>query len=193
MNRLKLAGSAAVLLFVLAPALSGQDQAERELPHDRNAEGVRVRYARANLQLAEIELRSALTENEKIPNLYTVQTIQRLRNNVGCAQEMLHQETHPGDDRPHALHLREVEGTLKLAESGLAAAVAANKKVPGSVPDLEIERLRATADVAGLALEKAREPAVTQSPMDHLQWQLDRIRSELARLYVRMDKVESHN
>ena len=193
MNRLTLAGCAAVLLFVVAPApLPGQDQAERESPHNGDVQGVGVRYAEANLRLAEVELRIALVGNEKLPNIYSAQTIQRLRNNVAYAQGALRHEAR-GDDGIHELHLRDVEGALKLAELDLATAVAANKQVPGAVNDLEVARLRAIVDVAHLALEKARDPAAAQSPMEHVQWQLDRLRFELTRLYVQMDKVASHN
>lgn len=194
-NRIgRTAAIAAAVLFLVAPALvPGQHHEARESVATESGKGVQARYAEANLHLAKIELQIALTENAKIPNLYSALTVQRLRNNVDYAQEMLRHENRSGESGLHALHLTEVEGALKLAESDLAAAVAANKRVHGSFSDLEIERLRAAADVARLALEKAHDPTVTQSPMDHLQWQLDRMRSELTRLNVRMDKVESHN
>ncbi len=193
-RRLAITGSISVLLFMIALApLSGEEQVASDSHQSGNHESVRVRYARANLRLAEIELEMALTENEKIRYLYSAETVERLRNNVAFAEELLRHETHPGNDGLHSIHLRELEGTLKLAESELSSALEANTQVPGSISLMKVERLRAAVELARLALEKARDPAVTQSPIDHLQWQLERLRSELTRLYVRLDKVESHN
>ncbi|QEG35793.1 hypothetical protein [Bythopirellula goksoeyrii] len=171
----------------------GQGTESQEAIINAYSENVQVRYARAILRLTEVELQIALTGNEKIANLYSARTVERLRNSVAYAQEMLRYETDRGANDSHKLHLQEVMGALALAESDLAAAVAANEQTPGSVNDLEIMRLRAATEVARLALEKARDPDVTESPMDHLQWQLDRMRFELTRLYVLLDKVSTRN
>lgn len=188
-------GSIVILSFFFAWATAlGQEPAERNSPENGNVEDVRVRYAEANLRLAEIELDMALTENKKIANVYSTLTVQRLRNNVAYAKEMVRFEVGDHSDHSlHKLHLSDLEMEWQFAEAELAAAVQANEVVPSSVDDLEIERLRAAAEVARLAVDKARDPTVTKSPIDHLQWRLDRIRSELTRLYVRMDRVESRN
>jgi len=159
---------------------------------DARPEDVRIRYARSTLRLAEVELKIALTGNERIMNLYTARTVQRLRNNVAYAQEMLRYESDRGSIGLHKLHLRESEGELAMAQSELESAVAVNRQQPGSISHLEIERLRAVKEVARLALEKAREPAAMKTPLVHLQNQLDRMRSELTRMHVLIDKVASH-
>lgn len=185
-----------VVIIIASMSVSAQGQVTQSQNPvlDAYDESTGLRLAEANLRLAEIELEIALTDNQKIANVHSALTIQRLRNNLACAQEMVRFESGDHSDHGlHKLHLVDLEMELQFAEANLAAAVAANKQVPGAVNDLEIKRLRAAAEVARLALEKARDPTVTQSAMDHLQWRFDRIRSELSRLYVRMDSFESRN
>lgn len=155
--------------------------------------GVRASYARAALHLAEVDLRIALTTNTKIANLYSPSTIRRLRNNVAYAEKELNYELNGEESSLHDLHLQEVEIDLQVAESELEEALQLNRRLPGSFDDLQIDRLRATKEVARLALDLAREPAVMRSHNDHLQWQLNRIRSEVTRLYVLMDKALARN
>ncbi len=158
-----------------------------------NSEGIRIRYARASWQLAQLELEIVLNANKEIPNLHTPRTIRRLRNNIDYAKEMLRYETERGENGLHKLHLRELEVELEVARLELNAARKLNEQLPGAVGDLEFGKLRVATDVARLALDKAREPAVVQSREDHLQWQIDRMRTELTRLYILMDKALSRN
>lgn len=187
-----LAGAAIAALFVVLASAPAQVPQSRDARVDARPETVRIRHARATLRLAEVELRIALTGNQKITHLYTARTVQRLRYNVVYAQEMLRYESGQGDVRLHKLHLRECEGDMAVSQSELASAVAVNRRQPGSVNSLEIERLRAANEVARSALEMARAPAAMQTPMAHMQYQLGRMRSDLTRMQVLMDKVTSH-
>lgn len=191
-KKVVVAFSAVAILATLLPMLShvaGQDP-ESE---DTQLERVRVRSARANLRLAEIESKIASTVNEQIPNLYSPQTVQRLRNHVSHAKEVLRYEMEGGEHGLHDLHLRELEVELEVAESELASGLKFNRRLPGSISDLEIEKLRVATDVARLDLELARDPAVMHSREEHLQWQVDRMRSEMIRLHVLMDKALARN
>ncbi len=189
--RTLLCAAVAVLFMMLAsaPAQVPESHATQlKVP----PENVRIRYAQAALHLAEVELQIALTGNKRITNLYTARTVQRLQNNVAHAQEMLRYESERGEVGLHKLHLRESEAELEVAELELASVLAVNRLQPGFVNSLEIERLRAAKEVARLALEKAREPAAIQTPMVHVQYQLDRMRSELSHLHMLIDKVTAH-
>lgn len=188
-------GSIVILsLFFACATVPGQEPAAHKSPESGNVGDAQVRYAEANLRLAEIELEIALTANKKIASTYSALTVQRLRNNVSYAKEMVRFEAGDHSDHSlHKLHLADLEMERQFAEAELAAVVQAIEAVPGSVDALEIARFRAAAEVARLAVDKARDPKVTQSPIDHLQWRIDRIRSELTRLYVRMDRIESRN
>lgn len=157
------------------------------------AEEVRVNYARAAMHLADIELRIALAANERIANLHSPSTIRRLRNNVAHTEQQLRYELHEEKNGLHDLHLQELETELEVAESELAEALELNRRRPDSYDALQIEKLRAAKEVARFALDLARDPTVIQSHSDHLQWQLNRMRSEVTRLYVLMDKALARN
>lgn len=178
----------AFLLFVLSDVAGQSTDSE-----NGKSANVRAQYARKSLQLAELELAIVLEANEEIPNLHTPRTIQRLRNNVAYAEEALRYETESDEKDLHDLHLHELEVDLKTAQTELAAATKLNQRLPGSLNDLEIKKLRATTEVARLALALARDPAVIQSREDHFQWQIDRMRSEMTRLYILMDKALPRN
>jgi len=184
--------AAIATLFMLLASVPAQVPESHDTRVDARPEDIRIRYARANLHLTEVELQIALTGNKRISNLYTARTVQRLRNNVAHAQEMLRYEAERGDVGLHKLHLRESEGELAVAQSELKSAIAVNRQQPGSINNLEIERLRAAKEVARLALEKARERAAMQTPMVHMQYQIDRMQSELSRMHVLIDKVVLH-
>ena len=177
-----------VLLHVLANAVGQAPEV-----HTAHSREVRVRYAEAKLHLAEIELRIVLSGNEKIPNMYSMRTIRRLSNNVAHAKELLRYEMERKGNDLHDLHLQELEGELALAESELAAVVRLKNELIGSISDLEIEKLKVAVKVARLALGTAREPEVIRSREDHLQWQIDRVSTELTRLYLLMDRALSRN
>ena len=193
-RRCAVGGAFASLLLVIALAAAlGQAPGQVQSSAREPEESLGVRFARANLRLAEIDLKIVLAGNQKLPNLHTTHTIMRLRNSVAYAKEMLRYEMDRQDDGRSKLYLLEVEGDLALAESDLKTATAANRQATGSVNDLEIERLRSVVDVAQLAVEKARSLSATHSPAELLQWQVDRLRSDLTRIGLLADELASHN
>lgn len=187
-------GGAAILLFSGALTVLSQDPSRaRELIETKNEESLRVRYARANVRLAQMDLEIILAGNEKVTNLHSMQTIQRLRDNVAYAQDWHNYEINQSKEHLRVLRLRDVERRLKLAESDLAAAIIANQHVSGSVANMEIERLRATVEISRLAFDMASEPGMTLSSEDQLRWQVEQLRWELTRLYVQLEEVVSHH
>lgn len=187
-------GGAATLFFLGALAALPQDrQTTRQTTEIKAAESVGVSYARANMRLAQIDLEIVLSGNQAVSNLHSAQTIQRLRNNVAHSQDLLDYEIDQSKRSLQALRVRDLEREVKLAESGLASAISADRQMPGSVSDTEIERLRVTLEIARLALKMAREPDVRLSAEDQLRWQLEQLRSELTRLYVQLEEAVSHH
>ena len=155
-------------------------------------ESIRVRYARTYSELAKTNLNIALDVNKRIGGAYSKNILQRLRNHLEIAEAKLQYEITGGESKLHDIHLRELEEARKLAEQDLASAIAVNKRLAGTVRELEIRRLRLAAEVARLAVARGRDPATVSSPYAHLQWQLDRMRSELLRLQTRTDKLAAN-
>ena len=99
--------------------------------------------------------------------------------------------------------IRFFQKKLELAKHDLKTAVKANQRVPnqlvwakdvnqhqeGLVSDDEVKRLQLSVDLARLALERAKQPKIKADPLHHLQWQIDRLRSELLNLQVEFERV----
>jgi len=179
----------AILLFT--PSGTAQTDALQppEVGKSQLPESIRVRYARAYLELTKADLNTALGVNKRIGVAYPGNTVQRLRNHVAIAEAKLQYELNGGESKLHDIHLRELEEARKLADMYLANAVAVNKRLAGTIDELEIKRLRLVAEVAKLAIERGRDPAAVSTPYAHLQWQLDQMRSELLWLQIRADKL----
>jgi len=150
-------------------------------------ESIRVRYARTYLELAKTDLDIALNMNKRVRGTYPENIVQRLQNHVEIAEMKLQYEISGGKMKLHDIHLRELEGTRKLAEMNLASAQAVNKHLSGAVSKQEIQRLRLLAEVAKLAIAKGHDPVEVSSPYSHVQWQLEQLQSELLWLHIRSE------
>jgi hypothetical protein len=111
----------------------------------------------------------------------------RLENQVAYATKLLQQAGKQTDHDLHKSHLQSVKNDVVLAEQQLAWA----KKVTGYLREDELKRLELNAQFARLALERAEQPEITADPMQHLQWQIDRLRSELLSLQVEFERTRS--
>ncbi len=176
------AGCLAATMF-----LTSYGTAQTDAPQHPDAGGIRARYARAYLHLAEVDLEIVLDMNRRISGTYPENTVQQLRNHVEIAEMKLQYELAGGEIRLHDIHLKELERAKNLAEMNLANAIAINKSLAGTIDELEIKRLRLAAEVAKLAIDKGRDPASVSTPYTHLQWQLNQMQSELLWLHVRSE------
>lgn len=189
MKRTTTACLAAIVVAAVACDAIAQTRDGPESRAGEAAESVNVRYARTYLSLAKTELEIAEDANRRIGTLYPEITVQRLRNNVAFAEAQLKYELAGDEGDLHDVHLRELDGALKLAEAKLQKGLSMKKRLPQTVSDLEILRLRLAAEVARLTLERARSPQAQASPHAHLQWQLDQLRRQVLRLQVRADQL----
>ncbi len=181
------------VLIVLFAALSlvnskhpvwAQDSAEK-------ADDVNVRYFKANLKLARHDLQLASNANRRIPNMTSKLTMIRLQNQVKYAAKLLEQAMTKDVDDLHMAHLQSVENDLDLAERHLKWAKEVSQKHSGSFRDDQLERLRLSAELARLALQRAKSPEATADAITHVQWQIDRMRSEVLSLQVEFERIRS--
>ncbi len=156
---------------------------------DEAKESVSVRYARAYLKLAVMDLRQAVDANRKFARTYSAGFIERLRQNVGIAEEQLRQALKGDEGRLHEVHLRQTEAAVTIAELELQQTLAISERVPAAVREGELERLQIAAEMARLDLLQAREPASFESALPHLQWQLEQLRKEVLRLQLSVEKL----
>jgi hypothetical protein len=177
-------GIAAMLSAIMATTTIAQPSDE-ETPAADTAEEVTTRLARVYLDLARIELQLALEANELLEGTYSAPAVQRLRNNVTYAETLLQEQL--GEVPEHESQLRDLEGSVQLAEARLKSALSVRERLPESIRDTEIQRLRLLVDVARLALERARQMDESSSPHDRLRWRMEQFRYEIRRLQVDLD------
>ncbi|WP_182870668.1 hypothetical protein [Stieleria mannarensis] len=168
---------------VAAPAVMGQEPVQGH----QAASDIDVRYFHKKLELAQHDLQTALDANRRIPNLNSKLSLLRLENQVTYAKKLVEQAGKHDDIDLHESHLESLKNDLSLAEKQLAWA----KKASEYVRDDEVKRQELVAQLARLALERAEQPEVTADPTQHLQWQIDRLRSELLALRVEFERTRS--
>ena len=170
---------------VAQPPDAEQQVADAEEPALDALEDIRTRLARAYADLARVELQIALEANEVLPGTYSAPSVQRLRSNVQYAETLLQEQL--GEVPEHTAHLRDLEGSVEVAETRLATALSVQRRLPETIRDSEIERLRVLRDLARLALEKAQLDGPFATPHDRLQWRMERMRYEILRLQADLD------
>jgi hypothetical protein len=153
-----------------APATDGKPQGS--LP---------VRYARAELRLAELTLQKAQEMNRKVPGTLIAGLMAQFAEDVEFAKLRLQnaQKTGGGDALEECLQRAEL--ARRLAEGRLKKAVEANKRAPSVVDANELERLRLRLEIAELRLERGKS-LVDATADAKLQWQLDMLNDDLARV-----------
>ena len=152
-------------------------------------EGVDVRFFRKKLELAKHDLQTAVKANQRVPNLTSKLMMIRLQNQVDYTETLLKHATAKADHDLHVIHLQNVKNDVTIAEQQLAWAKDVNQQHAGLVSDDEVKRLKLSVDLARLALEKAKQPKIKADPLHHLQWQIDRLRSELLNLQVEFERI----
>ncbi len=154
---------------------------------DYDTADIDVRYFQKKLELAKHDLQTALAANRRVPNMNSKLSLLRLENQVAYATKLVEQAGKHTDQDLHKSHLQSVKNDVILAEEQLAWA----KKASGYLREDQIKRMELAAQLARLALERAEQPEITADPMQHLQWQIDRLRSELLSLQVEFERTRS--
>jgi hypothetical protein len=177
--------SLVLLPGIAPPALA---QAPSAPPIEEAEESLDVRYARASLKLAQMDLQKALDVNQKIGRVLPPYAIGALRAVVNIAEKQLQYALHKDAETLHQIHVAIAEAKLAAAEGQLQMALAVNKQTRGLFDETEIERLRLAAKVARLGMEQARGVDV-HSHEEHLQWQVGEIQKEVLQLQSQVARL----
>ena len=184
--RTQIARSILLLAWTLLPAglTVSQDSSDRKRDVD-------VRYFQKKLELAKHDLETAVEANREIPNLNSELTLLRLQNQVEYSEKLLDDAQNNVEHDSHSAHLQNLKNDLALAEQRYLWSKEANQRYPGVVDQAERKRLQLAVEFARLALERAKQSEITEDPTRHLQWQIDRLRSEISTLTVELERVRS--
>ena len=91
----------------------------------------------------------------------------------------------------HELHINQLKASVDLAKNQLQWVQEINKKIPGTYQAEYLKRSRLEVELKEIELKRARSSKVTKTPVDHLQWQIDQIQSEIMQLRRQLERVRS--
>ncbi|MBX3411167.1 MAG: hypothetical protein KF708_00510 [Pirellulales bacterium] len=174
-------GLASVVLVVSLAVTIG-DEPAKEIPEDLPSPPVNldVEYAKTRLALAQASLDRAEGRNKKVANTVTVNVLAQYYRDVEIARLAL-EDAEQGDANSFNVWLAEAEAQWKSAHASWQSALAANKRMQGTVHTLDVERLRLRAELLRLNLARGRA-LVGQSRDKQLEWQLSALNEEIRRL-----------
>lgn len=152
-------------------------------------EAIEVRYARAHLEMAELDVERALAWNQRIPNLFNDRELDNLRKHVVVNQEQLKQSLRGYDSSVYQVVLRTAEATLKACESEVARRKSRYQEMPNRFNALELDHAQVQLKVAKLNLQRTRLQKDSVSTIAFLQWQIDELRNQLMETQLRIEKI----
>ncbi len=164
-----------------------QDLTERS----SDSESIDVRYARAHLELAKLDLRRAHAIADEFPTVDFSRSLEELKRHVDVDEEQLTEAKKFPDGNPHQIHIRSAEVAVELAESDLQRKRKAHEILPTLWSAIDAERAAAVAKVAKLNLERTRAQEASLSSLRYLQWQIENLRNDLLELQVAFETRKS--
>jgi hypothetical protein len=150
-----------------------------------------IRYAEVYLELAKVQLQRALDTNKQIPGTFTNVAIEALRQVVLVAEKQLDM-LKQSNGRPVNMFLVSAEANARASASTYARAKAVNQMSPGTIPTAEIERLRLTAQLASINLEKAKSIG-DEASQEYVQWQIDQLREDFFQIRNQLAQLSRMN
>lgn len=171
---------AVVGLLLVALQLAPADEPPAPEGVTKRSESLEVRYARAQLELAQANLKRAEAKNGRVANTVSANVVGQYRQDVEVARSQF-DNAQQGKLRPFDAWLHAAESNWKSADTAWQSAVNANKRTPGTVDPLDVERLRLRAELYRIDLERGQ--ALVDQPREaQLEWHVSVLSDELERL-----------
>jgi hypothetical protein len=171
---------AVILAIVLHWCCVGQVQqtpARRDVP----SESVEIRYARAQLQLAQANLKRVETSNQQMERTVPSSVVAEYRHDVEVAKLRLDRAMAGRAADQFSVWLQRAAAEQQTAETAWKNAAAANKSVPDTFGALDMERFRLRAEVAKLQQERGQALADAGHEAQ-LQWEVEMLDNQVQRL-----------
>jgi hypothetical protein len=158
----------------------------RAIPPDNAAqppaqESLDVRYARAQVILAEANLKRLQEMNQKVSGAVSADMLISYQEDLKTAQTELAAARAGNAGQAFEVWLRRAAAALAYADVQWRAAVAANQRMAGTVSPIDVERRRLRLEVDRLELERGQ--ALAQGSAEQkLAWELSVMSNEMQRL-----------
>jgi hypothetical protein len=157
---------------------------------DATSESVDVRYARAQLQLAEANLKRLEKSNERMPRSVPSSVVAEYQYDVQVAKSRLERATAGRAASEFGVWLQRADAERRTAETAWKSALAANARAPGTFQPLDVERFQLRTEVARLQLERGRA-LVDAGREAQLQWQIELLENQHQRLKEETSRATS--
>jgi hypothetical protein len=167
-------------MLLTAASLLGL-QLQSSAPSNTAPESVEVRYARAQLQLAEANLDRVQQSNKQLERSVPSSIVAEYQEDVRVAKTRLQQATTGRAAGEFQAWLARAEAEQRSAETAWKNATAVNRRIPGTFVPLDVERYRLRAEVAKLQLERGQS-LVGSGREAQLQWQSELLDNQVQRL-----------
>jgi exonuclease VII large subunit len=145
------------------------------------SESVEVRYARAQMQLAEANLNRVQQSNKRVPRSVPSSVVAEYQRDLDVAKERLEQATAGRSAGEFQVWLQRAQAEQQTADTTWKNATAVNARAPGTFDPLDVERFRLRTEVAKLQLERG-QTLVDAGREAQLQWEADLLDNQLQRL-----------
>ncbi len=180
--------SLAAGLVATEPPASQAEKPTEKSTASKPQESLDVRYARAALEMAKLEVEKLDAANRKVRATYAESTIEPLRQIVAISEAQLDAALGKAGRPDNSVAVRRAEARLRTAQTEQARGAARNRNIPGIVGPLGLKRLEAAVNLARIGLEKARaEPG---SPtLEQLDWRLTELEKEILQVRSRIDQM----
>jgi hypothetical protein len=144
-------------------------------------ESLDVRYARAQLQLAQANLDRIAERNKQVERSVPASAVAEYLDDVRVAKTRLQQATAGQSKNGFQAWIERADAERRSAETTWKNAVAANQSVPDTVAAADVERFRLRVQVAKLQLERGQS-LVNAGREAQLQWQSELLDNQVQRL-----------
>jgi Tfp pilus assembly protein PilX len=168
-------------LVVLTSGLAYRAGTAAQPPKANDKDSLSVRYAQAQLRLAELTLQKAQSLNQRMANTITPAMVSLFSDDVEFAKSQLQAVKSTGKLDSYQGLLRRAELSLRTAEQNLKKITEADKLMPGTFDASDLERLKINVELAKVRLERGKALA-NADPQTKLQWQVELLNDDVARL-----------
>jgi hypothetical protein len=149
-------------------------------PGNGQPEPLAIRYARAEVALAEAGLNKVEGMNKRVRGAVSGDVAHAYQRDLDIAKLQLQVALGENKKTEFDVWLRRAESAAGDAEMLWRGAVAANQRAAGAVDSLEVERLRQVFQLAKLELERGQNVAQGTAEA-RLAWQLEFVNGQVER------------
>jgi hypothetical protein len=179
----------AALIIAVGWSWLGQISQESET-QNAIAESVDVRYARAQLRLAEVDLQRVVESNKRVARSVPEGVVAEFRDDVLVAKARLELAVAGRRASDFQVWLKRAAAEARAAESSWQRATAANDSAPGTFRAIDLERYQLRAEVAKLQLERGQALADAGREAQ-LEWEVDLLNNQVQRLEAESGRATS--